>query len=318
MTPLVSIIVPVYNGARYLENFINSIVSQTYQNIEVIIIDDGSTDNSLEIINNLKPLLEEKNIRLVILSKSNGGQASAINLGLKYVEGKYLVWVDCDDILLPQNIEKKVNFLEEHKEYAFVMCAAEEVELTDFSKILSIKKRKIYKGGEDNLFNDLVFGTNVIFVPGVYMANFELLKKVIPENGIYESREGQNYQLLLPLAYSYRCGYIDDVLFRIVSHSDSHSRMNRTYKEIITRFSNIEELMFNVFETIPSMSIDDCLYWKKVNHIKFLRRKIYISYEYKMMSEARLYRNELSQITKKYVLRTSYIVYRIKKIIRGY
>lgn len=92
---LVSIIVPIYNVELYVERCINSIINQTYRNIEIILVNDGSTDKSLEIIKQF----EKNDKRIQILNKENGGQASARNLGIEISNGDYLIFVDSDDYL---------------------------------------------------------------------------------------------------------------------------------------------------------------------------------------------------------------------------
>lgn len=93
MNKLISIIVPVYNVEDYLEKCLNSIVQQTYKNIEIIVVDDGSTDGSSGIIKNYS----NKDQRITVISKKNGGLSSARNAGLKKARGEYICFVDSDD-----------------------------------------------------------------------------------------------------------------------------------------------------------------------------------------------------------------------------
>ena len=92
---LISVIVPVYNVEAYLEKCVNSILHQTYENIEVILIDDGSTDNSGAICD----ALAADDSRIKVLHKSNGGVSSARNLGISVASGAYICFVDSDDWL---------------------------------------------------------------------------------------------------------------------------------------------------------------------------------------------------------------------------
>ena len=112
-----SIIIPVYNSEKYIEKCINSILEQTCENYEVIIVNDGSTDNSIEII---KQLLHEANIDWLVIDKENGGQGSARNLGIKYAKGEYLVVIDSDDYLMTTMLEV-VNCVIESK-YPDIVC----------------------------------------------------------------------------------------------------------------------------------------------------------------------------------------------------
>lgn len=99
--PEISIIVPVYNVASYLEECIASILSQTFTDWELILVDDGSTDNSADIAKRWR----DKDTRIKLYRKANGGVSSARNFGLDHVTGKYIMFVDSDDICHPQILE---------------------------------------------------------------------------------------------------------------------------------------------------------------------------------------------------------------------
>ena len=96
----VSIIIPIYNVEKYLTKCINSVINQTHKNIEIICVNDGSTDNSLEILKDLS----QKDSRIKVINKKNGGLSSARNEGLKYVTGKYVYFLDSDDWIEPDTI----------------------------------------------------------------------------------------------------------------------------------------------------------------------------------------------------------------------
>ncbi|MBP5198995.1 MAG: glycosyltransferase, partial [Lachnospiraceae bacterium] len=115
--PKISVIVPVYNTLDYLERCVKSIMDQTYENIEIILVDDGSTDGSGELCDKLSEDFlgnkdENKNENkktIKVLHKDNGGSSSARNLGIKNATGKYLGFVDSDDFVSPQMYEELVN-----------------------------------------------------------------------------------------------------------------------------------------------------------------------------------------------------------------
>ncbi len=100
--PLVSIIVPVYNVEKYLEKCVDSILSQTYKNIELILVDDGSTDKSSAICDEY----EKRDPRVKVRHKQNGGQADARNQGIKMATGEYIGFIDSDDSVHPEMYEK--------------------------------------------------------------------------------------------------------------------------------------------------------------------------------------------------------------------
>ena len=113
----VSVIMPVYNGAQYLQEAIDSILQQTYRDFEFIIIDDGSTDNSLEIIR----MNADLDKRIVLLqNEQNSGICVTLNKGLEVAKGEYIVRMDCDDISELNRLAIQVAFMDSHPEYGLV------------------------------------------------------------------------------------------------------------------------------------------------------------------------------------------------------
>jgi len=111
-TPLVSVLMPVYNGEKYLKEAIDSILNQTYTNFEFIIINDGSTDKSEEII------LSYTDTRINYISNSaNIKLIKTLNVGLNAATGKYICRMDADDVSMPNRLEVQVDFMENHPEY---------------------------------------------------------------------------------------------------------------------------------------------------------------------------------------------------------
>ena len=98
---MISIIIPIYNVEKYLEKCLDSILNQTYKNLEIILIDDGSTDNSPNICNSYC----EKDKRIKIIHKNNEGVSSARNKGIELSKGKYIVFIDSDDYVSNEHIE---------------------------------------------------------------------------------------------------------------------------------------------------------------------------------------------------------------------
>ncbi len=110
MKQLVSIIIPIYNVEKYLEQCIKSLINQTYRNLEIILINDGSTDKSTKICEKYK----NQDNRIVFINKKNGGAASAKNEGLKIAKGDYITFVDSDDFIEPDMIEYMVNTIKKY------------------------------------------------------------------------------------------------------------------------------------------------------------------------------------------------------------
>ena len=102
--PLVSIVIPVYNGANYVAEAIESALKQSYKNIEIIVVNDGSTDNTEKIV-------KKYGDKIRYFYKENGGVASALNFGIKNMKGEYFSWLSHDDIYYPNKIERQIEEL---------------------------------------------------------------------------------------------------------------------------------------------------------------------------------------------------------------
>ncbi len=109
--PLVSVIMPVYNGEKYLPEAIDSILTQTFTDFELLIVDDGSQDGSADII---RSYAEADNCIHFLQHEENLGQAQALNTGIAAAAGELITMMDCDDVSLPERLEKQVAFLEAH------------------------------------------------------------------------------------------------------------------------------------------------------------------------------------------------------------
>jgi len=110
---LVSVVIPVYNSERYLEECLNSVISQTYQNIEIIAVDDGSTDLSLEI-------LKKYSDKVNVFSQKNNGLASSLNLGISKMKGYWFKWFSPDDVMYPYTIETLVDEAKKHPDNTII------------------------------------------------------------------------------------------------------------------------------------------------------------------------------------------------------
>lgn len=109
MKPLVSVIIPVYNSEKYLKEAIESVINQTWQNIEVIVVDDGSTDNSYAIAQSFQ------SSQIKVIQQTNQGACAARNRGFRESRGEYIQWLDADDYLEPKKVEDQVNVALQHQ-----------------------------------------------------------------------------------------------------------------------------------------------------------------------------------------------------------
>ncbi len=159
--PLVTVIIPAYNHAMYVENCLDSIINQTYQNIELIVINDGSKDDTNEKIIGNEDKLKKRFSNFIHISKENEGICKTLNLGLSLAKGKYIIPFASDDVMYSQRIRKQVAYLEENSQYGMVYTDGYDVESKDYL----VENEKYDK--------DMMFSIKMDFVEG-NLLNFML------------------------------------------------------------------------------------------------------------------------------------------------
>lgn len=226
----VTLMTPCYNGEKFLSRWARCILNQDYGNIEIIFVNDGSTDRSEEIVFRFRENFIKKGYGFIYLKKENGGAASAIDFGLKHVTGDYLMLYDVDDIIMRNAVSEKARYLDEHPDYGMVRNNGYYVKNKNLGQnsYLFITKRKEKKN--EYIFDDIVFGRTNNWTAS-FMVRCKALWKCLGGRSIYVSPWGQNMQLMLPVAYFYKTGFIDIPLMRYVEHGNSVSRPGGFEKE---------------------------------------------------------------------------------------
>ncbi len=276
--PLVSIMIPVFQGEDYISRCLESVLNQTYKNIEAIVVNDGSTDKTEDIVKSFINIFESREMKLIYKRKCNGGQSSAINEALKLVSGEYVAWFDSDDMLHPQFVERLLTALKEQNTFF------------SFSKIGFVKEKKLDKyifiagrekpAKEDYFFEDLILEKNIIYGSGSCLVKTSHLFERLQKKSIFDSKEGQNWQLMLPIVYKTRCAYVDEVLCKIVIRKNSHSRKPRNKNEQIERNNNFIILLENTIDRIDAIPISEKQHFHSIIKNKYLVRNFEIGYKY--------------------------------------
>lgn len=285
MRKLVSIITPCYNGEKFIKRFLDSIIDQTYEPVELIFVNDGSTDQTEEIVLGYQSAFEKRGIKFIYRSQPNAGQAAALNEGLKWFTGEFLTWPDSDDWLESSAIEKRVNFLESHSKYGFVRSNAWYVDYTTLKntrRVSVLPKRR-----ESKLFEGLLKGTQY-WVPGCYLVRTSAFLNVNPKRSIENSFVGQNVQMLLPLAYKYLCGYMDECLYYYVNTPNSHSRVRRTYMQACERCDEFYRLLDSTCNKIEMEENERKKYSCQVDEYWFFARRN-LALQYKQIEDFKRY-----------------------------
>ena len=241
MNDIVTVIIPCHNEEKYLNEFLISLQNQNYDFVEIIFVNDASTDNSLKIFNDWATNNANKNwnIKTVNLNECKGA-SNAVCCALKLVTGKYIMPVDCDDILLPYAIEKKVKFLDENSDCAIVQNRAYSFDGKAKRIIPTFSKLK-------NTFETIIDTANTCLA-GTYMVRTKSLFEIYKDKNIPVSNVGQNLQLTLPVINRYKLGFIEEVLFGYRIHSDSHSHEVRMMQNCIKNIDNYCSLILQLLE----------------------------------------------------------------------
>ena len=276
MKPLVGIITTCYNGETYLARCLDSVLAQTYDEIEFILVNDGSTDNTGKIANEYISKFRNRGYVYKYIIQKNGGLANAVNAGLKIFSGKYIMLADSDDILEPDCILRKVEYLENNPDKDIVAAKAKIVKENDIEKVVGYLYNK-----SRNWCEDIVFKDGVVCNGGIYMLRAEKFLKVYPQRHIFESRAGQNYQILIPMTYYFKYGTIDDIVYTYVVRQDSLSHQKVDIEGLFNRFDEFIKILENTTKCLP----DDYRknYMSRV-YKHFAMQKFYCSLKYNNIS----------------------------------
>ena len=226
--PFISVIVPTYNRADFVGETIESILNQTYKYFELIIIDDGSTDNTEEVIGKFK------DSRIKYIKTDNwGGPARPRNTGIKKAKGEYIAFCDDDDIWLPKKLEKQIRVFQVSNETAMLYTRFRTIEGEIISNRI-FPENGMYKSG--NMFKS-IYLRNLIACSSVMIR-----RSVLDQVGLFNTDPNliaiEDADLWLRIALKYNIKCTDDLpllIYRIHSQSISQGVIQRTKRSIILR-----------------------------------------------------------------------------------
>ncbi len=213
---LVSIIVPIYNAEKTLERCVNSLIGQTYKSVEILLVDDGSTDSSAAICNTYA----EKDPRIKSLHKSNGGAGDSRNFGVRHCKGEYLCFVDADDALVDTMVEKLVYYIE-HEEVNIAGCQNVQIDKYDNKHTSPLQ----YKEGKiptyEIIINTLYQDKNAWGAAWGKIFKRELFH----DNAFPRSNSMEDYQAVLPIMFEQEhIYYTEEALYMHFYNENSLTR----------------------------------------------------------------------------------------------
>jgi glycosyltransferase involved in cell wall biosynthesis len=219
--PKVSVIMPVYNGASFLKKAVNSLLAQSFQNWELVVVDDGSTDATPQILEGYD------DVRIRVIRQVNGGEANARNTGLGQVRGEYIAFLDADDEYLPNALEDLSRFLDDNLQYGVAfsdgyICDQEDLQLMRLTEI----RPGIFTG---NVLDAVVMSPSVLTVPvcsmtrrsGIQQFNIKFDEQIVI---------GPDWDFWIRLAVHVEFGYLDRLTCKYRVHTNNITRTTASEK----------------------------------------------------------------------------------------
>ncbi len=230
-SPLISVIIPAFNAELYIQEALESVCNQSYVNIEIIVIDDGSSDKTREIIERF----EDNRIRLI--SRENRGLIATLNEAIEISRGDYIARMDADDICLNERLDTQVKYLRKHHNIGLLFTSIEYIDENgkQIRKKVSAKSRKLEPV-------ELLFGCPVCH-PTVMFDMTKLKKSDIQYDEAYCLAE--DFELWTRLVSVTEIGIINEVLFRYRIHPNSITSKNNEKQRIVATKALIKNLTSN-------------------------------------------------------------------------
>jgi glycosyltransferase involved in cell wall biosynthesis len=232
--PKVTVLMPVYNGEKYLRQAIESILSQTFTDYEFLIINDGSTDRSVEIIQSY----DDPRIRIVH-NERNYNIINTLNKGLKLSKGEYIARMDCDDISLPHRLKKQVDFMERETEIG--LCGSWLVHFSDIAE-------RIWKVPS----NDVEIRCEMLFNSVLYHPTVMIRKIILDKYELWyeDFLHAEDYALWLRIMEQCKVANIPEVLVRYRQHA--HQIVNLYSDQKMKSADRVRRLQLKALGIIPT------------------------------------------------------------------
>lgn len=238
----ISVILPTYNYGKYLSTSLDSILNQTHQDIELIIVDDGSTDDTQQVASNYQDRFPNK---VYYFYQTNQGPAAARNYGINQASGKFIAFLDSDDVWVSNKLEKQLALFKQNPDMGIVFC-----DLTKKYKE-KISKEKCFlkeKGYYPYIYGNDIF-TNLISHMFIFTSTVMIKKEVIQTIGMFNEQYhvGEDWDLWLRILNKYNAGFVPEALVLRQVHGDNISGNMFKYCENLIRLklSYLESTLFD-------------------------------------------------------------------------
>lgn len=247
MNPKVSIVIPVYNGEDYIREAIDSALSQTYENCEVIVVNDGSTDNTEAIVNTYGN-------KIRYFSKENGGVSSALNVGIDHMEGEYFQYLPHNDLLHPDKIEKNIQAIQKSGNEMSIVWSGWNFKYMDGRGLQPFQIP--YQYNDKNRLTNSAFP---LLFSLLNLSTVLINKKYFDKVGKFNTKlyTSQDYDMGFRIFLDQRTVYLDDALidYRIHGQQDSQTDI-----DFIKNCISISEFMVSNLSEAQILNMFGCKY----------------------------------------------------------
>lgn len=259
MEKLISVVIPTYNRAYVLEKAIASVQNQTYKELEILVIDDGSTDNTKELFEGIS----DNRIRY-IRNPKNCGVSHTRNLGIAAAKGAYIAFQDSDDVWKSEKLEKQMACMKQG-DYGMVYCAFER-EFQDKTVVYYPPKEMPLEEKQGDIYQSLL-RQNLISTQTMLVK-----KEVIEKIGFFNEGMSnlEDYELALRIAKNFKIGMVEEALVYLhtlpdsINQNQAQSLVNITYiylchKEALKQYGMFENMVVGVREMAKELGIEDVI-----------------------------------------------------------
>lgn len=240
LNPKVSIVIPVYNGSNYLNQAIDSTLSQTYKNIEVIVVNDGSNDGG-----KTEAIAKSYNDKIRYFVKENGGVASALNLGIKEMTGEWFAWLSHDDVFSPNRIEEDINVIKKEDNIRVTFC-----------KIATIDAEGALIGENEYILQKVTNPREALLLGGVNMCAMTIHRSCFDRVSLFNvlNKTTQDVEMSLRLAKNFNF-YLND---KSVTYCREHEnrgtyQLSAQHEKDMVFVANLMHSQFTINDFFPDI-----------------------------------------------------------------
>ena len=276
-SPLVSVLIPAYNHENYVQETIKSIINQKYKNIELIVLDDGSSDSTFQKITEMKEECEKRFNGVIFRSKVNEGTCATLNKLIEFSSGEYLYIIASDDLAKPNAIKEEIEFLEKNKDYS--LCVGNNEFIDSEGKVCywADDEHEITYNPENAKFKtffDAIKPDNIEDFgkyPSLYIKNhvpngYLIRKSILDKIGEFTSEAPmEDWYLMLQISKFSKMKYLDEILFSYRWHGTntvknrekmlSYSEKTILYEEKIINYLDKSSVFPEVFDTLKKGAV---------------------------------------------------------------